>query len=653
MQFKLTHLAYLIPAMIFYATSTGAHSNLSVKPASEATIAFQKQFLATLPTDNDSDIDSVNRGFITTRKEPIIPSGNGGIAWDLTRFDFVKGPAPATVNPSLWRQISLLRHHGLYEVGKDVWQIRGFDVSNMTIIRGKTGWIIIDPLNTRETAAAALELVNQTLGSRPVSAVMYTHTHADHFGGVRSVVDERDVRKGKVVVYAPFGFNEESASENIMAAPATVRRGIFQFGVGIKPGVSGNMGTGLSGSIAAGEITLIAPTKFVSKTGEKITVDGVPFEFQMVSGSEAPTEFNVYIPDSRLFLSAEMSTCALHNLLTPRGAKVRDAKLWASYLDEALKLYGGRTDTLISSHCWPRYGSQEVTKLLSAQRDNYTYLHDQTVRLMNRGETPTEIAEELTQPKQLADNWFNHGYYGTYSHNSKAVYQYYLGWYDAVPANLNPHPPVDRAKRMVQAIGGSKKILDIATKAMNTGDYRWSSDLLNQLVFAEPNNVEAKAMLADSYEQQGYQSESGLWRNQFLSAANELRNGRIKPILKQNNDMLAAVPTKLLMDSVATRFSPERNGDKKYFINIVMPERMETISLEITGVVMLPRNGIVASPDATITASRTQILDLLYPMKPLNELKSQGLKIKGDNAVVENWLAAIDPIFNDFNIALP
>ncbi|MCV9879585.1 alkyl/aryl-sulfatase [Brenneria izbisi] len=649
---RLSPLAAILVTAIFVAGNSEAAADLTVKPASSATIAEQIRIKSALPSDNGQDLEFATRGFIATRKDPIIRNQKGDVAWDLSAFDYVKGDAPASVHPALWRQMGLLRHHGLYTVGEGIWQVRGFDVSNMTIVRGKTGWIIIDPLTTRETAAAALQLINDTLGHRPVTAVMYTHSHGDHFGGVRSIVDENDIKSGKVRIYAPKGFTEESASENIMAAPVTVRRGVFQFGIGIKPGPLGNMGTGLSASAPAGELTLITPTDIVEQTGEKRTIDGVSFEFQMVSGSEAPAEFNVYIEVPKVFLSAEISVCAMHNILTPRGAKVRDAKLWAGYLDEALQRYGKRSDALIASHCWPRYGQDEISNLLASQRDNYRYLHDQTVRLMNRGQTPAEIAETLTQPEQLSREWFNHGFYGAYKHNAKAVYQYYLGWYDAVPANLDPLPPEERAKRMVEVIGGAGKILATARKAMDAGDYRWSSDLLNQLVFAEPENTDARAMLADSYEQQGYQAESALWRNQFLAAANELRNGRIKPMLTQNQDMLVGVPTQLLLDSVATRFAPERLGDKLYF-NIVMPEREETISVELTGTVMLVRPGASPSAAATITGPRTEILDMLFPKKPLAELEKQGLNVKGDRAAVQRWLEAIDPEFNDFNIALP
>ncbi|MEQ1641284.1 MAG: alkyl sulfatase dimerization domain-containing protein, partial [Novosphingobium sp.] len=518
---RLAALALLLCSTAIFAET--ADPTLEPKPASAATLAAQQRATESLPAEDGRDAEFAQRGFLGSREDPIIRNGKGQPVWNLAGYAFVTGSAPASVHPSLWREMGILRHHGLYEVSDGVWQVRGFDVSNMTVVRGATGWIVIDPLTTRETAAAAMELVNAKLGARPVVAVIYSHSHADHFGGVRGVVSDADVKSGKTAIIAPGKFMEETASENVMAGAAMGRRANYQFGVGLSPGPQGQMGSGIGMGVSGGEITLIAPTDTIERTGETRVVDGVALEFQIVSGSEAPSELNVYIVPHRTLLSAEMSTCSLHNILTPRGAKVRDTHAWAGFLDEALQLYGGRSDTVISSHCWPRFGQGEVNGMLASQRDNYRYLHDQSVRGMNQGQTPVELAEGITQPPELAQQWFNRGYYGTYSHNSKAVYQWYLGWYDANPVNLNPWPPQERAKRYVAAIGGPKKVIAQARKAMAAGDYRWSSELLSQLVFADPTNKEARAMLADSFEQQGYQAESAIWRNQFLSAARDMR----------------------------------------------------------------------------------------------------------------------------------
>ncbi len=617
-------------------------------------MAQQARSAAALPAEDGRDADFAARGLVATRGNPVIANAAGKPVWRTDAYAFVDGPAPASVNPSLWREMKHLKAAGLYAVADGVWQVRGFDLANMTVIRGATGWIVVDPLTTRETAAAALDLVNSALGPRPVSAVIYSHSHADHFGGVRGVIDEVDAAARKVPIVAPAHFTEEAASENVIAGAAMGRRANYQFGVGSKPGPQGQMGSGIGMGLSGGEVTLIAPTDLIARTGETRTLDGVPLEFQIVSGSEAPAELNVYIPQARTFLSAEMSTCTMHNNLTPRGAKVRDTHAWARFLDEALTLYGGRSDVIASSHCWPRFGQDEVTGMLAAQRDNYRYLHDQTVRRMNQGATPAEIAEGVILPSALAAQWYNRGYYGTYSHNSKAIYQYYLGWYDANPANLNPWPPAERARKSIAAMGGAKKVIALARTAMDAGDYRWSSDLLNQAVFADPANRQARLLLADSYEQQGYQAESAIWRNQFLSAARDLRQGPAGAAPgTQSADLIAAVPTQLLLDSAATRFDPARFGGQRAAINLVMPERSETAGVELTGSAMLARMTPLPGAAVTITAPRRVLLALLFVKVPLGQLEAAGLKVEGDRELALKWLGALDPMAAGFNIAEP
>lgn len=628
---------------------------LEPKPASAATSAAQQNAARSLPAEDGRDADFAKRGFLGSREDPIIRNAKDQPVWNLAGYDFVSGPPPVSVHPSLWREMGILKHHGLFEVSDGVWQVRGFDVSNMTIIRGTTGWIIVDPLTTRETAAAALELVNSKLGTRPVVAIIYSHSHADHFGGVRGIVSDADVNLGKVAIIAPARFMEETASENVMAGAAMGRRAGYQFGAGLRPGPQGQMGSGIGMGTPAGEITLIAPTDTISRTGETRTVDGIDLEFQIVSGSEAPSELNVFIVPKRIFLSAEMSTCSLHNILTPRGAKVRDTHAWAGFLDEALRLYGGRSDVVISSHCWPRFGQGEVNGMLASQRDNYRYLHDQSVRRMNQGQTPVELAETIAQPAELSRQWYNRGYYGNYSHNSKAVYQWYLGWYDANPANLNPWPPQERAQRYVAAIGGPKKVIAQAKMAMAAGDYRWSSELLSQLVFADPSNKQARALLADSFEQQGYQAESAIWRNQFLSAARDLRRGYTPTATNtQSQDMVAAVPTQLLLDSVATRYDPAKNARPKLTLNLVITDRKEVVGIEAGKTVLIGRVGQpFDSPTVTITGPRQLILAMLFLKTPLAQLQAMGLKVEGDSAAVKALQDALDPLTPGFNIAEP
>jgi len=625
--------------------------------ASAPTQAEQFATARALPPEGTRDAEFSTRGFLATRKDPVILDANGRPVWDLDAYAFVTGPTPDTVNPSLWRHMTHLKRHGLFEVSPNIWQVRGFDVSNMTIIRGQTGWIVIDPLTSVEAAKAALDLVNATLGERPVSALIYSHSHGDHFGGARGVVDDVAVAAGKVPVIAPHGFMEEATSENVMAGGAMMRRAAYQFGTGLASGATGQMGSGIGMGLSSGTLSLVPPTDTVARTGETRVIDGVTLEFQIVSGSEAPAEFNVLIAPENTFLAAEVATCTLHNILTPRGAKVRDARAWARYLDEAATRYAPRADTVISSHCWPIFGRDEGTAWLAAQRDNYRWLHDQTVRRMNRGETIEEIAEALEEspPPGNSAEWSTRGYYGTISHNAKAIYQFYLGWYDAVPANLHAHPPVARATRLVEALGGAERTLALAENAVATGDYRWASDLLQNLVFAEPDNAKAKALLATSYEQQGYQAESAIWRNQFLMAAYELRNGRVDRSAAQSNDMIAAIPTQELLDSVATLFAPERQQARNFAIAIDIPDRGETATLEVGEQAMIGRVGVLPEkPAVTIRGPRRALLALLFVRMPVDAVaKMPGVTISGDMVALQRMLDALDPMPHGFDIVTP
>lgn len=647
--------AALLLLLATSASALAAPADVGPKPASPATLNAQAKMLASLPTDNGDDERFATQGFIATRDDPIIRSAEARPVWNLDAYAWMKGDAPATVNPSLWRHMSILRHHGLFTLASNIWQVRGFDISNMTVIKGQTGWILIDPLTTKETSAAALELVNAQLGARPVVAVLFTHSHSDHFGGIRGIVSEADVKAGKVQIIAPDHFIEETSSENVMAGPAMSRRANYQFGGSLTPSPQGQMGSGIGAAISGGSITLIAPTDLIKKTGDTRTIDGVTLEFQMVPESEAPAEMNIMLPASRTLVIGEIATCSLHNILTPRGAKVRDALAWAGYLSEALRLFADRSDQVASSHCWPHFGAADVRNYISLQRDNYKYLHDQTVRLMNKGLTQAEIAEAITQPPALSDQWFNRGYYGTYSHNSKAVYQRYLGWYDAVPANLNPWPPQVRAQKYVAAMGGPAKVIALASKAMKAGDYRWSSDLLNQLVFADPKNTQGRAQLADSYEQLGYQAEASTWRNMYLSAAFELRNGvSAGASPTRHADMISAIPTGLLLDSIATRLDPALVGKQRLLLNFNFKDRGEKARVTVGNAVMVSEmEEAHAAPAVTLTGPRQLFLGLFFLKLPLATLEAAGLKIEGDRAAIEALQTAIEPMGGGFNIAEP
>ncbi len=643
-------------AAVIALVAAGTLAAQDTPQASPATRAAQARTMAQLPPEGTRDAEAARRGFLATRADPVILSAAGKPVWNLDAYAFVTGPAPDTVNPSLWRHMTHLKHHGLFQVTGNVWQVRGFDVSNMTIIRGQTGWIVIDPLTSVEAARAAMELVNATLGQRPVSAVIYSHSHGDHFGGVRGVVDPADVAAGRVPIIAPEGFMEEATSENVIAGGAMQRRAAYQFGTGIAPGALGQMGSGIGMGLSVGTLSLIPPTDTVAATGETRVVDGVPLEFQIVSGTEAPAEFNVFIAPEKTFLAAEIATCSLHNILTPRGAKVRDARAWAHYLDEAVTRYAPQSDAVISSHCWPIFGKAEGTAWLTAHRDNYRWLHDQVLRRMNRGETMAEIAEGLAAaiPPELAGAWEAHGYYGTVSHNAKAIYQFYLGWYDAVPANLHAHPPVTRAQKLIEALGGAERTLALAENAMAQGDYRWASDLLQNLVFAAPNNAAARALLAESYRQQGFAAESAIWRNQFLSAASDLERGRPQMTAAQSNDLIAALATQELLDAAATRFAPERFAGRRVTVGIELTDRKEQAMIEAGGPVLIGRVGALpARADVTIRGPRLGLLALMFLKQPVSAVQASGVVIEGDPAALQALIDALDPMPQGFDIVTP
>lgn len=502
-------------ATLFLLQAPGAFAEDA--KATKATINANKAFAEGLPWDDTSEAELSDRGFIATREDPVILRADGEQAFDLNAYDFADGTAAETMNPSLWRHLSLLRKHGLYEVIPGISQVRGFDLSVMSIIEGETGYIIVDPLTVTESAGAAFELVKQHLGDKPIHAVIYTHSHADHFGGVKGIVSLEDVAAGKVQIIAPEGFMEHAVSENLIAGAAMNRRANFQFGMRLEPGPAGQGGAGIGTGVPRGSISLIPPTHSVTATGETMVIDGIEIEFQLTPGTEAPAEMNFYLPQFRALCLAENANATMHNVLPPRGALVRDAKAWADYLTESIALYTDKTDVMFVSHGWPRWGQAEVTEFMSHHRDAYKYLHDQTIRLMNKGYTASEIAEVIALPESLAGKWYNRGYYGTMSHNAKAVYQRYLGWYDGNPANLNPWPPEEAGKRYVAAMGGARKAQKVAQKAYDSGDYRWAAQVASHIVFADDTNRKARELLAKAFEQLGYQAEGSLWRNMYLT----------------------------------------------------------------------------------------------------------------------------------------
>jgi alkyl sulfatase BDS1-like metallo-beta-lactamase superfamily hydrolase len=626
----------------------------AAEPPSATTQARQKSTRAALPFDDTRDFEFARRGFIGTRKDPVIPRDGGGVAWNLSDYDFLKGEAPASVNPSLWRQAQLLSIHGLFQVSERIWQVRGFDLANITFVAGDSGWIIIDPLTTVETARAALELANERLGARPVVAVIYTHSHVDHFGGARGVVDAALLEAGKVRIIAPHGFLEEAVSENVIAGVAMSRRANFQFGQRLSPGPEGRISSGIGQAVANGAISLIAPTETIDRTGQILTVDGVRMAFQYTPGTEAPAEMNIHFPDWRVLCMAENANPTMHNVLTPRGALVRDAKVWADYLTEALVLFGDQTDVMFTSHGWPRFGGPVVRDYLASHRDAYKYLHDQTVRLLNQGYVGAEIAARIELPPVLARQWYNRGYYGSMAFNSRAVYQRYMGWYDANPVNLAPIPPAQAASRYVKAMGGRDKVLALAAEAHAAGDYPWAATLLNHLVLADPSDTAAREQLARAYDQMGWQDESAIGRNMYLTGAQELRQGAPKASgpATASLDMVRSLPTPMIFDLMAVRLDPAKVGDAEVSVIFVFPERNERYRVQVRNRVLtaLPVDE-AAKADATFTLPRDLFLQSLFTGKPLaGEVMAGRAKVSGDVGALQRLTGWFDAPKGDFPI---
>jgi alkyl sulfatase BDS1-like metallo-beta-lactamase superfamily hydrolase len=620
---------------------------------SPSTIAANAELTRALDFADRQDFDFAQRGFIRTLADQVIRDAKGALVRDLRAIEFLKGPAPASVNPSLWRNAQLTARHGLFKVTDGVWQVRGFDLSNLTVIAGKSGWIVVDPLTTAEAARAAMGLVRNHLGDRPVVAMIYTHSHVDHFGGARGVVDEADVKAGKIAIYAPAGFLDHALSENVIAGPAMGNRARYMFGEGLAAGPRGHVGTGIGPRGAGGAITLIPPTREIA-SDEALTIDGVRFEFQLTPNTEAPAEMNFFLPELKALCMAENLNGALHNVLTPRGALVRDANGWAGYLTAARARFGGRAEILFTPHFWPRWGQPVIADVMERQRDAYKFIHDQTVRLMNKGYTGVEIGNMLALPPDLASAWFNRGNYGSVSFNARAVYQRYMGHYDGNPVNLDPLPPADLAKRYVAAMGGAAKVLALGREANAAGDYRWAAELLGRLVFAEPQNTEARAALATALEQLGYRAESAPWRNIYFSGARDLRGQMAAADTQRASFELArGMPLSSLLDVLAVRLDPSKAAGVTLAVAFVDPTTNERRVARIAHEVLVHEQGD-APAQATLTGSVPTILALLTrTATPMELVASGALKTDGDTAVLQRFGGLFEAPPPGFPLVLP
>jgi alkyl sulfatase BDS1-like metallo-beta-lactamase superfamily hydrolase len=554
---------------------------------SSFTVDINRNVSRALPISDQQDFEDARRGFIATGKDVVVIDAGGAEVWNLPAYDFIQGDAPASVNPSLWRQASLNKINGLFKVTDRVFQVRGYDLSNMSIIEGDTGWIIVDPLTSQETAAAALALAQEHLGVKPIVAVIFTHSHIDHFGGVFGVISEEQYRAGEVRIIAPEGFMDEATSENIIAGIAMGRRAIYMYGRDLARSKRGHVGSGLGKGPAFGTFGIIEPTEIIDSTPQEKTIDGLRFVFQNAPASEAPAELTFGLPELGAYCGAEVATRTMHNLYTLRGTKIRDALKWSGYIDEMMNL-AARADVYFASHHWPVWGQARINAYMEQQRDTYKFIHDQTVRMFNNGLTPREIAEQLELPESLERGFANRGYYGTVKHNAKAVYQGYLGWYDANPANLDSLPPVEAGRRYVELAGGAEALLDKARAAYDEGEYRWAAELLNHLVFAQSDNASAKALLANTYDQLGYQAESGPWRDVYLAAAYELRHGVPDQMVDMATmtDVLKRTPMDKFFQSMSVRLDAEKAKGVEMAVAINLTDRDRTYVLSVKNSVM-------------------------------------------------------------------
>jgi alkyl sulfatase BDS1-like metallo-beta-lactamase superfamily hydrolase len=605
-----------------------------------------------LPLDDTADFADAARGFIAALTPCVVKAADGRVVWDNDSYSFLTGDAPPSVHPSLWRQCTLTAKQGLYEVVPGIYQVRGLDLSNISFVEGDTGLIVIDPLVSTEVAAAALQLYRSHRGDRPVVAVIYTHSHVDHFGGVLGVTSQAEVDAGTVAVLAPVGFTEHAVQENVYAGPAMTRRATYMYGSLLERGPQGHVGCGLGQVTSQGEVALIVPTVDVARTGETHTIDGVHIEFQMAPGTEAPAEMHFYFPQFRALCMAENATHNLHNLLTLRGALVRDPHAWSGYLTEAIDTFADRADVVFASHHWPTWGSARVVEFLSLQRDLYAYLHDQTLRLLNQGHTGAEIAETLQMPPALEAAWHTHGYYGSVSHNVKAVYQRYMGWFDGNPARLWPHPPAALADRYVEAIGGIDRVVELARHAFDSGDFRWAATLLDHAVFADSGHAGARTLLADTLEQLAYGAENATWRNFFLSGTAELRDGNFGTAGQVASPaLLSQLTPAQIFDGLAISVNGPRAWELDIAIDVTLIDRDTNYRLALCNGVLVHRE---VPADPTIAAVNIKLDNALRLLRAaMGDIGSPGLEISGDQAALQQFLSVLDRPDPSFNIVTP
>jgi len=620
--------------------------------ATPATLKANVQSAQQLKLDDPQDLEDAKRGLIA-RPEGKILAADGTVLVDFDAFKFVDGKAPDTVNPSLWRHAIQNEQIGLFKVTDGIYQLRGFDIANITLIEGKTGWIVVDTLTARESSAAAMAFARQHLGNKPVSAIVFTHSHADHFGGALGVVSAQEVAERKIPVIASEGFMEEATSENILVGTAMARRSMYQFGKNLERSPKGLVDTGLGKNVAYGAIGILQPTQLITQPTQELMLDGVRFIFHNVPGAEAPSEMSFNIPALKAYGGAENLSQQMHNLLPMRGAKARDALRWSNYMQQALDNLGD-TEVYFGQHNWPVWGNARIAELITMHRDVYKYLHDQTVRLINAGYTPNELAEMIKLPKSLASFFGTRPYYGDLHHNIREIYQFYMGFYDGNPANLDPLPPVESSKRYLEVMGGADKAVAAAQGAFDKGDYRWSAELLNHVVFGAPDNKAAKELLARTYDQLGFQAESATTRNSYLTGADELRNGPPKRGVDRSFliDMLKETPVERFLEAMAAGLDGPAAEGKNLKINLVMTDTKESFVLWIENAVLHFKKATPAGDaNATLTLTKTIFIKMMAGTAGVKDtLLSDDLKVDGSKIDLVRFFTLIDKAPGTFAI---
>ena len=627
------------------------------KSATDVTRQVQDGFRNKLDFNDRQSFADASKGFIASIKPMTIKHDKSGhAAYDLEGLSFLDGEAPDTVNPSLWRQAQLnAMHHGLYEVVDGIYQIRSFDIANMTLVRGESGWIIIDPLTSSETSRAGLALANKHLGERPVVAVIHTHSHGDHFAGVLGVITREQAASGEMPILAPMDYVKEALSENVLAGNVMGRRATYMYGNLLQPSATGFVTTGLGAALSMGTTGFVLPNDIIRETGETRVLDGIEIEFQMTMGTEAPAEMVFYFPQFKALCMSEITSHHLHNVYTPRGAQVRDALAWAEQINESIELFGGRLELEFASHHWPMWGRDAVIPYMEKQRDLYKFIHDQTLRLANHGYTKEEIAEQLELPTSLGREFYNRDYYGTLHANARAVYVKYLGFFDGNPATLHPLPPVAAAERYVEYMGGADAIVNRAKDDYDKGRYRWVAEVLNHLVMSDPEHIKGRALLADTLEQLGYQSESAPWRNFYLCGALELREGLPGgSSYAPSAGTAAAIPLEYLYQIMAVRLNAKKADGLILRINLNFTDSKPTL-LWIENSVLHAFTGRRSdTAAATLTISELDFKLMMAGQKDGATLLAEGqLTIDGDTTALTQLASLFDQFARRFPIVTP